>query len=824
MRRSTPAGADRDPRMAARSGLLEVALALPPFATYTYRDPRLGERVSVGAQVVVPLGSRRVTGFVVGHPDVGPVQVREIEAVLEEEPALDPEVLELCRWAAGYYLAPLGEVLRAALPQGERAAASRRIRVTDQGRLFLRRDLEGKGGFVGLGLDQIDRELLSRLARGSGLGVRGLAGTPGAARLPHLVELGFVEVGDQVEGRSRPRTEMWALLEPAAPAVFTRQQRGRQAVYQRLQESPGGLPVSGLDPRERQALRALVKSGLARIEARAPAAASELPPSPQLPRLNPHQAEALAALTAALGAGDGFHAFVLQGVTGSGKTEVYLRLIAEARRQGRGALVLVPEISLTPQLAARFRARFGDDVSVLHSALPGSQRRQAWRRLRAGEVGIALGARSAVFAPVKALGVVVVDEEHDSSFKQEEGLRYHGRDLALVRAQKAGAVAVVGSATPSLESYQNVESGRYRRLLLPTRANPAAAGRPLPPVEILDLRRDPPLADGLFSRRLLDAVRDTVGAGEQAILFLNRRGFSPLVLCRACGHVLRCSQCAVSMTFHRARGQLACHYCGLTSEPPAVCPSCSRPRLERLGAGTERVESLVREHFPGARVARLDRDSAGGSGGAGLEAVLGKVQRREIDILVGTQMVTKGHDFEGVTLVGALLPDQGMHMPDFRAAERTFQLLEQVSGRAGRGERPGRVIVQTFTPDHPAMLALAGHDYEGFVRGELARRKEAGYPPFSRLMALRLEGQAGAEVRRAAGIVAQQAVAAANRAVRVKGPAEAPIPFLRGQTRWQVWLAGSDRLALAATARQAAAASIPAGVRLVVDVDPQSVL
>ena len=571
-------------------------------------------------------------------------------------------------------------------------------------------------------------------------------------------------------------------------------------------------------------MRALTRAGLVRLEARsrAPAPGAEGPG--QWPQLNPHQAEALTALSAALSCKGRFATFILQGVTGSGKTEVYLRLIAEARQQGRGALVLVPEISLTPQLAARFRARFGDDVSVLHSALPPVQRRTAWRRLRAGEVGIALGARSAVFAPVRDLGVVVVDEEHDSSFKQEEGLRYHGRDLALVRAQKSGAVAVLGSATPSLESHHNVELGRYRRLLLPTRANPAAALRPLPPVEIVDLRREPPLADGLFSRRLLDAVREVLDAGEQSILFLNRRGFSPLVLCRACGHVLRCSQCAVSMTYHQARAVLACHYCGLSLPPPSLCPACNRPKLERLGAGTERVETLVREHFPAARVARLDRDSAGGGSGAVLEQVLARVQRREVDILVGTQMVTKGHDFEGVTLVGVMLPDQGMHMPDFRAAERTFQLLEQVSGRAGRGARPGRVIVQTYTPDHPAVLALPRHDYEGFVGGELVRRQEAGYPPFSRLIALRLEGQEGGEVRRAATLVAERAAASEGSGVVVKGPAEAPIPFLRGQVRWQVWLAAIDRSALAAAARRSAAVDLPGGVRLVVDVNPQSVL
>jgi primosomal protein N' (replication factor Y) (superfamily II helicase) len=804
-----------------------VALALPPFEIYTYRDPRREERAALGAQVVVPLGPRRVTGFVVGHPDSAPAgvrEVRDIEDVLEDEPALEPEILALCRWASAYYLAPLGEVLRAALPQGERAAARRRVRLTEAGQLFLRRDREGKGGLVGLSLDDTDRELLGRLAAARGLGQRTLAGTPAEARLARFFELGWLEVGDEVSGSTGLREELWAVARvPQVPPVWKPQQRQRQALYERALASADGLALARLTPRERAGVRGLARAGLVALEARRAAAddgAREQPPA-----LNPNQAEALAALAAAVG--QGFAAFVLQGVTGSGKTEVYLRLIAEARRAGHGALVLVPEIALTPQLAARFRARFGDDVAVLHSALPPPQRRAAWRRLRSGEVGIALGARSAVFAPVRRLAVVVIDEEHDSSFKQEEGLRYSGRDLALVRAQKVGAVAVLGSATPSLETFHNVEQGRYRRLLLPTRANPAAAARPLPPVHIVDLRREPTLSDGLFSKRLLEAVRETLAAGEQTILFLNRRGFSPLVLCRGCGNVLRCTQCAVAMTYHRSQDRMACHYCGRGEAPPRVCPACSLPRLERMGTGTERVETLTRELFPGARVARLDRDSAGGPGGGGLHRVLAAVQAREVDILVGTQMVTKGHDFEGVTLVGVLLPDQGMHMPDFRAAERTFQLLEQVAGRAGRADRPGRVIVQTYTPDHPAVAALPAHDYEGFVRGELARRREAGYPPFARMVALRLEGPEGADVRRAATLAAERARAAGAAAVRVMGPAEAPIPFLRGMVRWQVWLAsleGVPRAALAAAARAAAEVPLAAAVRLAVDVDPQSVL
>jgi primosomal protein N' (replication factor Y) len=737
--------------------LVEVAVALPLVATFTYRDPR-GVRPVVGTQVVVPFGTRMVTGFVVGHTDAAPGPVRDIEEVVGEGPVVDEEILELCRWAASYYLAPLGEVLRGALPQGERAEAARRVRLTDAGRKLLETEAAGGYGFGSLTLDEADRVLLRRLEKARSLSLRGLtrAEEDAAGRVTRLVEADLIEVGDEV--------------------------RGQRGVRKR-------------------------KTG--------PSAEA----SSVAPQLNEHQAQAFAALSQALGS---YSTFVLQGITGSGKTEVYLRLIAEARRAGKGALILVPEIALTPQLAARFRARFGDDVAVLHSALPPGERRAAWRRLRAGEVGIALGARSAVFAPVRALGVVVVDEEHDGSFKQEEGVRYHGRDLAVVRAQKAGAVAVLGSATPSLETYRNVTLGRFRRLLLPTRANPSAAARPLPPVEILDLRVRQPGPDGLLAPPLVEAMAATLAAGEQSILFLNRRGFSTLILCRACGHVLRCPHCAVSMTFHRGRNRLLCHYCARMESIPGACPKCRQQALEGMGMGTEQVESVVREKFPTARVARLDRDTA--DSGRGAERLLKQVHDGEIDILVGTQMVTKGHDFEKVTLVGVLQPDQGMHLPDFRAAERTFQLLEQVAGRAGRGERPGRVLVQTYNPQHPAIECLRTHDYEGFVKGELTRRQEAQYPPFSRMIAIRLDGPDENQVRAAATEAAARARAVGGAVVRVLGPAEAPIARLRGRTRWQVWLSGPERAPVSRAASAAAEVKLPRDLRLAVDVDPQSVL
>ncbi|HJX51757.1 MAG TPA: primosomal protein N', partial [Polyangia bacterium] len=607
--------APRGTSAAAPGTLVQVAVTLPVDATFTYRDPRPGVCLPLGTEVIVRFGSRQVTGFVVGHPETAAGPVRDITEVVGDGPAIEEPILELCRWAAGYYLAPLGEVLRSALPRGERAVASRRLRLTEAGRRLVDLEAKGRSHMAGIALDAQDRALLARLRAARTLSPTALARTAAAAtaRMAHLVERGLVEIVDRVAG-----------------------------------------PSKSMRPAQERTTSVLAV---------------------EIPVLNPHQQAAFDALKAALG--KGYSGFLLHGITGSGKTEVYLRLIAEARAQGKGALVLVPEIALTPQLAARFRARFGDDVAVLHSALPPGDRLAAWRRLRSGEVGIAVGARSAVFAPVHALAVVVVDEEHDGSFKQEDGVRYHGRDLAVMRAHQAKAVVVLGSATPSLESYRNVLVGRFRRLHLPTRANPAAAARPLPPVEIIDLRRHQLGPDHLLAPGLAQAVADALAAGEQTILFLNRRGFSTLMHCLACGAVLRCSNCDVSMTLHRGREKLICHYCGRAESIPPRCPACKQAKLEGLGTGTERVESVVRALFPAARVARLDRDTTDGQRDQ-LEKLLARVHEREIDILVGTQMVTKGHDFGGVTLVGVLQPDQGMHLPDFRAAERTFQLLEQV--------------------------------------------------------------------------------------------------------------------------------------------------
>ncbi len=540
--------------------LLEVAVALPLADVFTYRDSPRDAPLALGSQVIVPFGRRTVTGFVVGYAKSDGAgadkDVREILEAVGTGPALDESLLALCRWAASYYLAPLGEVLNAALPSGERASASRRVRLTRAG---LAAVAEGRpSGLAAMALDAGDRALLARLQKARTLSLTGIARASSAesSRVSFLVERGFVEIANTVRGAKRKRGA----------------------------DDDGALPAVA-EP-------------------------------DQLPTLNDCQRDAFTALLGALG--QGYATFVLQGITGSGKTEVYLRIIAEARKRGLGALVLVPEIALTPQLAARFRARFGDDVAVLHSGLPAGERAASWRRLRRGEVGIAVGARSAVFAPVRDLAVVVVDEEHDGSFKQEDGFRYNARDLAVMRASLGRAIAILGSATPCLETYRNVMVGRFTRLLLPVRANPAAAKRPLPPVDIIDLRRHQVGPDGLLSPPLVMAVEQALAAGEQSILFLNRRGFSTFVHCVACGHVVRCQDCAVSLTLHQARGRLLCHYCGRAEPVRDLCPVCKGKSLQGMGSGTERVEALVRQRFPQARVARLDRDSGvSGRGQAG---------------------------------------------------------------------------------------------------------------------------------------------------------------------------------------------------------------
>ncbi len=750
------------------SDYVEVAVPVPLRRAFTYRVPQsLRGALAQGSRIAVPVGPRKLAGYVLGEATQPPpgTRIKNVAGLLDPRPVFTAELLAFLREAADYYLHPLGEVLRAAAPAlpSEAMAALRTDGFLDPGETLPgARIATRKALFVRLGEN---RELPARLGKSQRL------------LLQLLAERGEVALDELRRHLKNPRNAIRAL-------------------------EPKGL-VSTVE-REVAADRFFADE-VARIPA----------PDP-----NSAQASAIAAIVARLGQGGGF---LLHGVTGSGKTEVYLRVIAEARARGQGALMLVPEIALTPQLVARFRARFGDDIAVLHSELSDRARNDAWRSLRSARMNLAIGARSALFAPVRDIGVIVVDEEHDGSFKQEDGFRYQARDMALLRAHRARALCVLGSATPSLESHELVRRGKLTLLALPERATPQA----LPPVEIVDLarHRSGPSGQRLISAPLHRAIEHCLAHGEQAILFLNRRGFAPSVRCDACGELLECPSCSVSLTAHRGARVLRCHYCDF-SAPYGLCTKCSSPHLMELGLGTEQLEQTLAAIFPTARVARLDRDTASGQG---VEAVIDKLRAHEIDILVGTQMVTKGHDIPDVTLVGVVLADQSLAFPDFRAAERTFQLLVQVSGRAGRGERPGRVVLQTYLPEEPAIVFARTHDYAGFVERELAARREHLWPPFGRLVAVRVDAAADGAAQHAVEELARVANAQPQvhaQAVEVLGPTTAPIARLRGRYRYWFVLRSQDRRALR-TVALALRQRIDDGVapaRASVDVDPVNML
>ncbi|MBN2493845.1 MAG: primosomal protein N' [Deltaproteobacteria bacterium] len=631
-------------------------------------------------------------------------------------------------------------------------------------------------------------------------------------------------------GRLAGASQRQAVLpvEPGDASGLTRLQDRAplQARVLRAVQEAGEVLLADLEqrmPGARAAVRALEAKGLVRREAREllrDPPRADLPAPKAIEHLGAAQQRALDAVCQALDAQQ-FGVQLLHGVTGSGKTEVYLRAIAHALRAQRGAILLVPEISLTPQLLSRVRDRFGRQVAVLHSALGSGERLDEWRRLKTGRARVAVGARSAVFAPVQAPGLIVVDEEHDSSYKQSERLPYHGRDLAIIRGREESAVVLLGSATPSLESFHHARSGRYRLLEMDQRID----GRAMPEIELVDLRQlvDPLERSQTLSPRLAEALAEALDRNEQAILFLNRRGYSSFALCRDCGQTLRCDNCSVALVHHLASDQLCCHYCGLSRKLPERCPTCARGRMQLFGLGTEKCEQEVRRRFPGARVLRLDSDSVSGRGK--LDALISRFARGKADVLVGTQMVTKGHDIPGVTLVGVLLADLGLHLPDFRAAERSFQLLTQVAGRAGRGERPGRVIVQTFLPEHESIVLAREGRFVDFFERELARRQALGYPPAGRLLLVRTSCE---DAQRSAEL-ARQVAASMRRhgpdTVRVLGPVASPLSRIRGRYRWQL-LVKCERVGDLQRVAQAALRQVrvPAGAKILFDVDPVDML
>ncbi len=748
--------------------LVAVAVPVPFLDLLTYNVPDRLELPAIGARVRVPLGSRTLTGCVIEHGasiDAG-TDAKDIVEVLDHEAFLPATVVALARWVAEYYVAGVGDAIAVAMPPGAARRASsyktqRIVSITAHG----------------LGSDPSDE------------------GTQGAESPRHR-------------------------------GLTPKQSQAIEA----LAAAPAGLPMSALRERGITAdvVSRLVKHGLATIrdeaDERDPFERSALATVAADPdrQLTPEQVAALDALSARADAAE-FRVALLHGVTGSGKTEIYLRLADRVCRTGRQVLLMVPEIALTPSVAALFRAAFGTRVAIQHSALSDGERHDQWQRIRRGDIDIVVGTRSAVFAPLPRVGLIIVDEEHDTSYKQEESPRYHGRDVAIVRGSLEGALVVLGSATPSLESFQNAAIGKYDLVSLERRV----LDRPMAAVRIVNMRDEYATEgpDVVISRELVTAIEERLTREEQVLVLLNRRGYSTAVFCRQCGDSFECPNCSVSLTVHRARNgwKARCHYCNYSTDVPKSCRKCAAPYLEQTGFGTEKVEQHLRDRFPSARIGRVDRDSVRRKGA--LTSLLSKFAAGELDVLVGTQMIAKGHDFPRVTLVGVISADVGLGLADFRAGERTFQLLTQVAGRAGRGERKGEAIVQTLYPEHYSIQLACQQDYAAFFEREFAYRKGMRYPPLVALINIVVRGKslgdamhAGAEVvRRLDGVIA-------HAGMMTLGPAPAPLGRLRGEHRVQVFIKGTRRAEMRQAVKAVLAEMPELRRKVTVDVDPLSVL
>ena len=816
----------------------DVALPVPLDRPFTYAVN--GTVPAVGARVLVPFSGQRLMGVVVRVHDDLPaddIEIKRVQQVLDDTSLLSPELMQLAAWIAQYYVAPLGEVLRGMMPLAAEVHRQYTYRIAEAGsRVLYEGAQKGSSRRSRLPAEDQNREyaVLNYLEDGKTAKASALrsATQTRKALLDAMVRKKWLIREAIAEERDARRTERIAVLVP--DARIPKLNENQTAILAELAAAGSRMRVADLRELSVPAstLATLVKRGLVAIE--------EAPQNFHLGglpangkkhahehALNEAQVEALGSIAAAMAQG-GFKPILLYGVTGSGKTTVYFAAMQRALDAGKSALLLVPEIGLTPAMAGEMFAAFGAQVALLHSGLTPDERAEHWHRIRRGEARIVVGTRSAIFAPMVDLGLILVDEEHDSSYKQEETPRYHGRDVAVMRAKFNNAVVVLGSATPSLESWANSERGRYQLVEMLTRV----MNRPLPVVELVDMRIEfkETAREDIFSRQLVAETQATIDRGEQVIILLNRRGYSFTVICRSCGEKIECENCAISMTYHKpvlgtdlhahAGDRLECHYCGFRRSIPKVCPKCQSEHLYYLGAGSQQGEERLQELFPNARIGRMDRDTVRGRGD--LERLLTRLHSGEINLLVGTQMIAKGHDVHGVTLVGVIGADSALGLPDFRAAERVFQLLTQVSGRAGRGELPGRVLVQTYHPEHYAIQYSATHDYTGFVAKELQYRRWMHYPPAAVLANVLVQGESMAEAAAWANTLGRWFAATPLDNVRVLGPSAAPIARLKRIYRFHFVLKAERRDALSRTLRallaHADAQAIPRR-NLVVDVD-----
>jgi primosomal protein N' (replication factor Y) (superfamily II helicase) len=810
---------------------VDVAVALPVFKTLSYEvPPPMRAIADPGKRVLVPVRNSRVTGYILDRTvEPGHEQVKAVLDVLDEIPLFPASMVPFFRWIADYYFHPIGEVIKGALPGGLTTKQEHTASITHKGRSALSKQAS---------LDALDRMVLAILEKHDGpLTITALskemAKEVPPACLAGLEKLDLIERTRRCKGgQVRPKTERFIMPGDESPPS-TGLSKARRTILETV-ERHGRISIKNLQtliPSANRLAKKMADDGFLKVVEqnvyRDPFG-EPIEPDAHTPTLTAEQASVVATLTGAFG--KGFRTFLLHGITGSGKTEVYMQAVEAALAKGRQAIVLVPEIALITQTERLFRARFGDCVALLHSRLSQGERFDQWMRIVRQEATIAIGARSALFAPFNRLGFIVVDEEHDDSYKQESHLRYHARDLAIVRAKLQGAVALLGSATPSVQSYHNVRTKKFHGLHLRKRID----DHPLPDVHIVDLRetRGYRRAKPFITDELKGAMQETLDRGEQVLLFLNRRGFANYPTCSQCGQPIRCINCDVTMTLHQSANAFKCHYCGYSCARTTGCPNCGNPKMKLIGLGTERVAAKVEKMFPEARIARMDRDTTTRKGA--LTTILKKLRENQIDILVGTQMVAKGHHYPNITLVGIVCADLSLNFPDFRAGERTFQLLAQVAGRAGRGANPGRVILQTFNPDHFCVLAAREQDCRTFYRHEIGFRQDLAYPPFSRLIQILITGKdkdRTAQYAQTLGKLCRQTQSESKqfqKDVRILGPVAAPLARIKKQYRWQILLKGGNARSLHGLTRTLSAkmeGKTPRrDVRVVFDIDPVNML
>ncbi len=772
----------------------DIALPVPLDTVFTYSVPE-GMRPIVGGRVLVPFRQQRLSGIVTELHDHKPnVKTKNILTVLDPAPVLDQQLLQLGKWIAGYYLAPLGEVFRTMLPLNAEFKRTIGYRITEQGHNML---FETSTGGSSLRSHKTPDEqmaemrILEYLADDEMVKEETLRAGARATKalLAGMVRKRWITREDLSDAQDAARTVRVAVLKSAEGKLNANQ----RTLIEALTAAGGKLSVDHLRRLAvpRTTLNTLVKRQMVELldePADFTISRYKARPSPFDFQFSPEQKQALNQIQQNVEARK-FTGMLLHGITGSGKTAVYLAAMHSVLQAGRSAILLVPEIGLTPAVAADLHQIFGKEVAILHSALSDKERAEQWHRIRRGEARIAVGTRSAVFAPVSDLALIIVDEEHDSSYKQEEMPRYHARDVAVMRAKMANATVVLGSATPSLESYFNAKRNKYTLLELRDRVEQ----RPLPEVEVIDMRQEFQETghEQVISRKLAEEIRERLELKEQVMVLLNRRGYSPVVMCRACGTKLECQNCAIALTHHKRSHRMECHYCGFMAPVPKTCAQCGSEYVYFIGTGSEKLEELLHGMFPQARIARLDRDTVRSH--QDFERTLAALNHGELDLLVGTQMIAKGHDIHGVTLVGVVGADMALGFPDFRAAERTFQLLTQVAGRAGRGQTPGRVVLQTYFPDHYAVQYAAAHDFLGFYEKELQFRSWMHYPPYSSLANVLVRSPKLNEALEWSGLLGKWFEKTRHEGVRVLGPAAAPLVRLKQDYRYHFVLKSPSR-------------------------------